>query len=446
MNSSLKYNIYRKTMLFSAVALFLISCKNKPEQSQTVAPGEYYTCSMDPQVHEDKPGNWPICHMKMIKVKANSLKPGQIRLSLQQIELANIRWDTVSQNSISKEILITGKVEVNQTLTEAISAKTKGRIDKLFVKNVGDFIHKGEELYEIYSEELNAAQQDYILASEQLGHKDANRKMIMQFKSAAMNKLLLYGMTERQIAELKNTRKVMNDVPVYAQTDGFVSDIFLAEGNYVDEGSMLFHLASLNSLWVEAEVYLPYLPYLNIGTDAVLSIPAAGVKKYNGKVLFIAPQVQSPDRFVLARFQISNAGKEMKPGMMAAIILETGRKQAITLPLDAVLQSGNGATVWLLDSACTFEHRVVSTGMQNSHKIEITEGLKIGDVVVTSGAYLLNSEYVFKNGTNPMAGMDMGNMKKMNTTNENTVAPAAKSPAIEDTGKKENNTMQGMKM
>jgi Cu(I)/Ag(I) efflux system membrane fusion protein len=375
--------------------------------------GEYYTCSMDPQVHENVPGNCPICHMNMIKVKKNELKKGQIKLSTEQILLAGIQWDTLRENNISKEILLTGKVAVNQTLAEAVSSKVKGRIDSLNVKNVGDYIHKGERLYQIYSEDMNSAQQEYLLAIGKEKLTGGDKNMLSQFKSAAKNKLLLFGMSEAQIVDLESKGKVMNRISIYAQTDGFVSDIFIAEGNYVESGTMLFHLSSLQSLWVEAEAYLSYLTYLKIGTDGVFSIPAAGEKTYNGKIIFIAPQVQSPERFVLARFEISNPTEKIKPGMMATITLQTGKKKALTLPLDAVIQDSKGATVWVRNPEGVFEIRMVKTGLQNSREIEVTEGLLEGDVVVTRGSYLLNSEYIFKNGANPMEGMDMKKKETM---------------------------------
>ena len=442
MNRGLKYRILGPLIGIFLSGMILSSCTQQQSQSMMANPDEYYTCSMDPQVQENMPGNCPICHMKMILVKKNQLKQGQIKLSAQQVTLADIKWDTIHENIISKEILLTGKVGVDQTMTEAISSKVRGRIDKLAVKNVGDYIHKGEMLYEIYSEDLNAAQQDYVLAKQKEKLPGGDKGMLTQFEQAAKNKLLLYGMSESQIDQLATTGQVINDVPVYARADGFVSDIFVTEGNYVEEGTMLFHLASLNSLWVEAQVYLPYLQYLKTGTEGSFSIPAASEKEYKGKVIFIAPQVQSPDSFVLARFQITNPSEEIKPDMMAAVVLQTEKRQALTLPIDAVIQDSKGATVWIHNPDGIFENRMVNTGLQNSRDIEITSGLKEGDVVVTSGSYLLNSEYVFKNGTNPMAGMNMGSMPEMKNENSKPEKEAPKKDSV----KNKMDDMPGMKM
>lgn len=397
-------NLFFK-MLFTS-SLFLFAACNKSNKNVDVAGAdEYYTCSMDPQVIEYKAGNCPICHMKLIKVKKNNLKVGQIKLSAQQIKLANITFDTLRVQELAKEITLTGKVSVDQNLSNAISAKVRGRIEKLVVKNAGDYISQGQLLYEIYSEDLNAAQQEYV-ASLQQGIS------LNGFTEAAKNKLLLYGMSESQINQLNISKQVLQFVPVYSSVDGFVSELSVTEGNYVSAGTTLFRFASLNSLWVEAQVYLPYLPFLKEGTEANFSIPAASEKLFHGKVIFIDPQVQSPERFVLARFQITNPSQEIKPGMLANITLQTEKKKALAVPIDAIIQDSKGANVWVRNNDGVFENKMVTTGMQNSRQIEIIDGLTAGEIVVVTGAYLLNSEYVFKKGANPMEGhQDMPGMK-----------------------------------
>jgi len=391
-------------MLISASLLLFTSCRNG-DQGELAGPDEYYTCSMDPQVIENKAGNCPICHMKLIKVNRNNLKAGQIKLSAQQIKLGNITFDTLHVKVLAKEITLTGKVTFDQNLSEAISARVQGRIEKLAVKSIGEYIRKGELLYEIYSEELNSAQQEYILSFQ-------NTSFSKGLGEAAKNKLLLYGMNESQINQLGTVKQIQQAVQVYSPAEGFLSEISVVQGNYVSSGTTLFRLASLNSLWVEAQVYLPYLPYLKNGTEANFSIPAASEKIFSGKVIFIDPQVQSPERFVLARFQITNPSEQVKPGMLANITLQTDRKRSLALPVDAIIQDSKGANVWVRNADGVFENRMVTIGMQNSRQIEITGGLNEGDVVVVTGAYLLNSEYVFKRGANPMEGhADMPGMK-----------------------------------
>jgi len=334
--------------------------------------------------------------MKLIKVNRNNLKPGQIKLSSQQIKLGNITFDTVRLHELSNEITLTGKVAVDQNLTNAISAKVQGRIEKLILRNVGDYVNKGQLLYEIYSEDLNAAQEEYLLSLQ----KSTSEK----FNEAAKNKLLLYGMSESQVSQLEISETPLKFIPVFSTQEGFVSEIFISEGSYVVTGTTLFRLATFESLWVEAQVYMPYLLYLKIGTEATFSIPASGEQMFSGKAIFIDPQVQSLSRFVLARFQILNPSHLVKPGMLANITLQTQKKKSLAIPIDAIIQSSKGTNVWLLNSDGVFENKMVIVGMQNSREVEILDGIEEGDVVVVSGAYLINSEYIFKKGANPMEG------------------------------------------
>ncbi len=405
MNRNRRHLSHLFVVFFTASLMVLASCNQKNNHIELAGPDEYYTCSMDPQVMENKAGNCPICHMKLIKVNKNNLKAGQIELSAQQIKLGNITYDTLRVYELAKEISITGKVTFDQNLSDAISARVQGRIEKLAVKNVGDYISKGQLLYKIYSEDLNAAQQEYILVLQKYSPSE-------KISEAAKNKLLLYGMSESQVNQLKISKQVVQSVPVYATTEGFIIEIAVTEGNYVSTGTTLFRLASLNSLWVEAQVYLPYLSYMEIGTEANFSIPAAGEKSFSGKVIFIDPQVQSPQRFVLARFQITNPSQQIRPGMLADIRLQTETRKSFAVPVDAVIQDSKGATVWVLNNKGMFENVMVTIGMQNSRQIEIVSGLEEGDIVVITGAYLLNSEYVFKKGANPMEGhSEMQKMK-----------------------------------
>ena len=394
-NKKNAYLLFAGLMTFS---LLTVSCTHGNKNlSELAGPDEYFTCSMDPQVIENKAGNCPICHMKLIKVKKNNLKAGQIKLSAQQIKLANITYDTLREHLLAKEITLTGKVTVDQDLSVALSARYPGRIQNLAVKNPGDYIRKGQLVYEIYSEDLNSAQQDYLIAL----HQSISSP---EFLRAAKNKLLLYGMSESQLARIKSAQQIWLTVPVYSTVEGFVNEVSVTEGSYVSTGTTLFRIASLRSLWVEAQVYLPYLPYLKTGTEAHFSIPAASDQSYSGKVIFIEPQVQSPERYILARFQITNPTEQIKPGMLANIALQAEMKKSLALPIDAVIQDSQGVNVWVRNSDGVFENKMITVGMQNSRQIEITGGLREGDVVVVTGAYLLNSEYVFKKGANPMEG------------------------------------------
>lgn len=399
-------------LLLAWYLILLISCSKKNNDAEMAGPDEYYTCSMDPQVVENKAGNCPICHMKLIKVKKNNLRQGQIKLSNQQIKLANIAYDTLRVHTIDKEIILTGKITADQNLAEAISTTVQGRVEKLVVKNAGEYIHKGQMLYELYSEELIEVQQEYLLAILKENGSSLEYNTSVKFGEAAKNKLLLYGLNENQIHQVRKSNQFMPTIPFYSRKEGFVSEVNVTEGNIVAKGTTMFRLNSLNSLWIEAQVYMPFLPYIKVGTESIFTIPTSGQNNYHAKVIFIDPQVQTPQRFLLARFKIANPGLEVKPGMLVNIKLKTEKIKSLALPVESIIQDSRGPNVWVYINDGVFENRMVTVGMQNGRLIEIKDGLVEGDVVVMKGAYLLNSEYVFKKGANPMQShQDMPGMK-----------------------------------
>ncbi len=390
-------------MLFGlAASLLLAACATKSAKNSDLAPDEYYTCSMDPQVMEYAPGPCPICHMQMIKVKKHQLKAGEIRLSSQQQELANIRLDTIGTRRTSTELTLEGSVTIDQDRSSAIAARVSGRITGLDVRAPGEMIERGAPLYSIYSEDLNAAQAEYLAARR--SGSGAGAQLIAD---AAAEKLRLYGMSKAEIEAIARDGRIVNEVSFNATSGGYVVSKRVNEGDYVSEGSTLFEIADLASLWVEAQMPATFLEGVHEGDEAKISIPGGQLPEQAGKVIFVDPHLQEGEHFVGVRFEIQNPPEDIRPGMLAKISLHKEPHMALVLPQGAVLQDSHGASVWVMRPDGVFEIRMVSLGIASQSGVEITEGLHEGDIVVTSGAYLLSSEYTFKNGASPMAGMNM---------------------------------------
>ena len=177
----------------------------------------------------------------------------------------------------------------------------------------------------------------------------------------------------------------------------------VVEGGYVAEGSPVLRLADLRTLWVEAQLYVSDLPFLNQTKEALVELPAYPGRVLHGKIEFINPNLETTSKIVLVRVEIPNPRGEYKPGMQAWITLKSKARQTVAVPSNALLQGKDGAVVWVQNASGAFENRMVHTGVSNRDFTEITHGLTAGEVVVISGAYLLNSEYIFKQGADPMA-------------------------------------------
>ncbi|HEV8079361.1 MAG TPA: efflux RND transporter periplasmic adaptor subunit [Chitinophagaceae bacterium] len=391
--------------------VFLISCKNK-KITATTKSDTYYTCSMHPQVMQDKPGDCPICGMKLIEAKKNSSDTtNAIMLSDQQIQLGNISIDTIKNGSIGEQIVLPATLNMDQNKTNSISARISGRIDKLYYKNLGEYIPKNTKLAEIYSEELNNAKQEYIMALQKQKTFDNALINFSQLISSAKNKLLLWGMTEGQVNQLATEKKFSSLTTIYSTARGYITAINVNEGAYVPEGGTLISVADLSTLWAEAQVYSSQYSLINKNASVFVQFPDYPEKNIKGKIDFANPEISSGTRINLIRVIISNPGNQLKPGMQAYVTIKNKENRSLLLPTDAVIRDSKSASVWIKTGENTFINRMVDVGIENDGRIEIRSGLKSGDLVVISGAYLLNSEYIFKKGADPMAGMDMSNMK-----------------------------------
>jgi Cu(I)/Ag(I) efflux system membrane fusion protein len=399
----------KKISLIVALLLAVfVSCKNK--QQAKINKDEYYTCSMHPQVMEDKPGNCPICHMTLIVVKKTNTAADEIMLNDEQERLGNIQVDTIRSGAIGDKVVLTATLNTDETKVNSITARIGGRIDRLYFKNTGDYVAKGTHLYDLYSEELNNAKQEYIATLERKQLLDNSIIDFDRLIESAKTKLLLWGMSESQVSDLAKTGKTSTLTSFYSTASGYIIELPVMEGQFVMEGSTIIKLAGLSSLLAEAQVYASQLYAIDKGGNATIQIPDLPGREFTGKIEFANPEIAPDTRVNLIRVSIPNNNGQLKPGMPAYVIVKNKMINALTLPIDAVLRDGKMNVVWVKSAKNTYKIKMVTTGLESGTRIEIKSGLTTGDVVVTGGAYLINSEYIFKKGANPMAGHNMNKM------------------------------------
>jgi Cu(I)/Ag(I) efflux system membrane fusion protein len=395
----------KKYLIIIASLLFVFaSCKSK--KTTKVNKDEYYTCSMHPQIMEDKPGNCPICHMELIVVKRTNTAADEILLNDEQIRLGNIQTDTIRNGMIGDKMILTATLNTDESKVNSINARIMGRIDRLYFKNMGDYVSKGAHLYDLYSEELNNAKQEYIVAVEKQQSLDNSIIDFNRLVQSAKTKLLLWGMSEAQVNELTKTKKASPLTSFYSNESGYITELPVMEGQYVSEGSIIVKLADLSSLWAEAQVYTSQLSAIDLKGTAIVQFPDIPGKEWKGKIEFANPEIVSDSRLNLVRVSIPNPGGLLKPGMPAYVSIKSKELNTLTLPSDAVLRDGKMNIVWVQSGKNSYKMKMVQTGLESGDRLEIKSGLQNGDVVVTRGAYLLNSEFVFKKGGNTMAGME----------------------------------------
>ena len=380
------------------ILLLVVGCKSR--QAITQAEDTYYTCSMDPQVVEAMPGKCPICKMDLTPVKKSSTgNDGVLALSEQQIMLGNIRVDTIKAGRLGDRMVLTATLNFDQMKAVSVSSRVMGRIEKLYVRNLGDYVRKGMPLFDIYSEELNNAKQEYLLAlDKQKTFGESSVVPMDELVRSARNKLLLWGMEESQIKTLEQAGKAGSTTTYFSKEQGYVTSLDIREGDYVMEGGTVVRLADLNTLWAEAQVYTSQLADLDRLSTATVELPDLDGKQIQGKISFVNPEINPETRINLIRVSIPNQGLQLKPGMPAYVILKSPARRMLSLPIDAVIRDGQGAKVWIQSASRQFRPVEVKTGQETDDRIEIVSGLREGDIVVVTGAYLLHSEWVFRKG------------------------------------------------
>ncbi|UJF29310.1 efflux RND transporter periplasmic adaptor subunit [Kaistella sp. 97-N-M2] len=309
---------------------------------------------------------------------------------------------------MSDKLTLTGTLNFNQYKMHSVSSRVMGRVEKLYYRNIGEYVPQGSPLIEIYSEELNNAKQEYLLALERRNLFTGNTSIdFNQLLQSSRNKLSLWGMSEGQIRQLERSRKASLTTTVLSTGAGYITNLNISEGAYLSEGGTILTLADLSTLWAEAQVYSSQMALIHRDSKVTVSLPDLDNLKIEGKIDFTNPEINSASRINLVRVSIPNKDHLLKPGMSVYVLLENPSTNSLTLPIDAVIRDGKMATVWVKTAKNTFVNKMVKTGLETDDRIEIISGIKEGDDIVISGTYLLNSEYIFKKGANPMAGHDM---------------------------------------
>lgn len=382
--------------------LLLVALTACSEQGHEHAEGTAYTCPMHPQIVQNEPGTCPICGMDLVPVSQNGAEKGELMLSESQIALGNIKTARIKYGDVQSTTILAGKLVLDQTQTDVISSRATGRIEKLFIKETGQTVQKGQPLYELYSEELLTLQREYLLALKQNQELGQENPRFASFLEAARQKLLLFGLTQNQVIALSGNKNLNARVTFVAPSAGVVTDLAVAEGQYVSEGAILYRLSKLSRIWVEAELYPQEITQVQAGDQVHVAVQGFA-ENVPAKVTFISPEYRQGSQVATLRAELPNTESQYLPGMQASVRLPGKNGNTLVLPTDAIIRDGRGSHVWVETGKNTFQARKVTLGEESADRVAILSGIKENEKVVTSGTYLLYSEFVLKKGADPMA-------------------------------------------
>ncbi|MGA2327296.1 MAG: efflux RND transporter periplasmic adaptor subunit [Bryobacteraceae bacterium] len=369
----------------------------------------YYVDPMHPAYKSDKPGIAPDCGMKLEPVYADSsappaAAPGMIQISPEKQQLIGVRYGQAEYTSTAQVIRAQGKVAMDETRVAHVHSRTDGWIENVYVNFTGDLVKKGQPMLTVYSPDLLATQQEYLLA---LKARDILRHSVMRdvaadndaLVDAARKRLELWSLSQAQIEEIRRTGKPAPSVTLYSPAAGYVIVRNAFPNQKIAPDTDLYTLADLSRIWVLASVFESDVPLVRLGQAATVSLPYSGGKTYHSRVSYIQPQVDPATRTVSVRLELDNPALALKPDMFVDVELAVAQPARLTVPAEAVLDSGLAKTVFVDRGNGIFEPREVATGERIGDRIQILSGLKAGERIVTSGNFLIGSESQLKAAT-----------------------------------------------
>jgi multidrug efflux pump subunit AcrA (membrane-fusion protein) len=400
--------------------------KHTPAGAQARRPTGYH-CPMHPNYRSDKPGDCPICGMKLVPDEEQPAGPtaaateaapgampmGAIHVSPQMQQLIGVKFGEVTRTGGVYSFRALGKVAMDETRVARVHPRIEGWIDQVYVDFTGKYVEKGQPLLTIYSPELLASQQEYLLAMRsreilQHGPLPNLRPDGDALIAAARKRLELWDFSDSQIAQVERTGKPLLNVTLYSPIGGYVITRNAFPKQRITPETELYTIADLSRVWIFADVFENDAPMIRLGMPVRLSLSYGGGKKLRGRVDYVQPEVDSTTRTLKVRIDADNPGLVLKPDMFADVEFELALPPRLTVPSEAVLDSGLRKTVFVDRGNGYLEPRQVETGERIGERIEILNGLREGERVVISGNFLIDSESQLKSALSGMAGHSHG--------------------------------------
>jgi len=364
------------------------AAKGGPSASQKTPL--YWYDPMQPSQHFDKPGKSPFMDMQLIPryadqdAVANGAAQGSIAIDPRLIQTLGIRRATVERGEMARTVDTVGLVGIDEHRIEAIQVREPGWVERLGVRAVGDSVHRGQLLAAVYSPDLLATQQELLIA---------RRSGDPQLIEAAARRLALFGLSHAQVARIERSGHGERLIDYYAPFDGYVMQLGIREGVAVEPGTTLFELADLTSVWIIAEVPETQAAWIKAGDRAEAAVPALPGERFAGSVDLIYPEFTQATRTLKVRVVIQNPNKALRPGMFATTQLRgTPLHEVLTVPTEAIIKTGTHSIVIVADDDTHFRPVRVQVGAEQGDRSQIMEGLGVGQTVIASGQFLIDSE------------------------------------------------------
>jgi membrane fusion protein, copper/silver efflux system len=334
--------------------------------------------------------------------------PGTVRIDPVIVQDIGVRTALAERKTLTRDVKTIGRVAYDEKLITRLHPKTEGWIDQLRVDETGMQVKKNQILLSIYSPRLVSTQEEYLLALNNLqalksSPIDDIRRGAEELVMSSRERLLLFDVPEHQIKELEKTRKIMKFLHILSPFTGIVVNIGARDGQFVTPQTEIYMIADLSRVWVYVYVYEYELPWITVGDEAQMKVAALPGSVFTGKTTYIYPYLEADTRTIKVRLEFDNPGIDLKPNMFADVsILASKQVDAVVIPTKAVLRTGDRDAVLVVRGPGKYEPRDVKLGISSEGQVQILAGLDVGDEVVTSAQFLIDSESQLREAASKM--------------------------------------------
>jgi Cu(I)/Ag(I) efflux system membrane fusion protein len=322
------------------------------------------------------------------------LQVGTIAIDSRRRQLIGLETSVVTHHNLVRTLRAIGNVTYDERRLRNVSLKYDAWIGELDADYVGAYVSRGQRLFSIYSPELLAAQQEYLEARKRLSRHPANDSLV----AAARQRLKLWDLSDKEITALEERGTPREYVPIFSPAEGTIVAKHIDSGSAAKTGQTLLQIADLSQVWVEAELYEAELDLIHTGMSASISLPYLPDRTFTAVVDYVYPYLDKRSRTGRVRLTLNNAGGALRPDMYAEVLLTAEIGHRLAVPEDAVLFAGKSRVVFVDLGGGQLKPVRIKTGQHAGGMIEVTEGLSLGDVIVTSGNFLIAAETKLKAG------------------------------------------------
>lgn len=441
-----------------AIGLF-ISCDAKTTKNDHSSHSQgkaksYYTCSMHPQIREDKPGKCPICHMNLTKIEIDEddnssaqvkeAKPekdiwhckdfpdvtsdkedlcpidgtpmfkkakvnraakvvGKVKLRKAQLKHFSPDFFPVTTMMMTKKVRLLGTVLQSEEKESKIPARIGGRVEKVYVSSTGSFVKVGDPVLDLYSPKLITAGEEYMIARK--SYQSSKSKEFKDMLAQSTERLKLWGIKSFQFEKWYKENKVPRQITIYSPSTGIVQKRNATVGKYFKQGQNFFELSDLADVWIEMDVYESDSALVKLGQKVELEFSALPGQRVEGEIDFVSPVLDKKSRTLKIRATIKNDSGKLKPGMVASATLNVALDgHPLVVPRSAIIDTGKRKVVWVKITNKEFRAKTIHAGYESEGYVEVKHGLMEGEEVVIEGSFLLDAQAQLFGGYEDMKG------------------------------------------